>query len=575
VQEEPDYVAWVDGIRSELCVPLRIGRRVIGVINAESMRLDAFSPADERLLVTLAGQLTTGIERVRLYRAALRAAERRAVLFQASQEIGASLEPEEIYKAIHRAARKLMPSDVFVIARVDSNSPMIQAPYLFEKDQRFPARQIPMDRGLSGYVITTGESLMTGDYDETHAQVVDAEVFGDERDETTSVLAVPMRLGNEVIGMLSTQAFRRDAFTEEDQEALESMAIQAAIALNNADLYVASRRQVMELRVLNEVSDALAGATSEDALIDEVTRLIGDALYPDNFGILLVDAKKGVLRVHPSYRGLLDQIKGSTLEFEVPLGQGVSGQVALRGEPWRISDVAQEPTYLEVDARMRSELCVPIKVGERVVGVINAESARPDAFTLADEQLLLTFAGQLATALEKMRLFQEVQHLAITDPLTGQFNRRHFFDEAEREFQRARRYARPLSVVMLDLDRFKRVNDSYGHAVGDRVLQVVAETCRRQLRTIDLLARYGGEEFIALLPESSAEDARHVAERLCRAIAALRVESDAGPVQVTISVGAAGLAASCADLDELLIRADRALYDAKEAGRNRVSVYSG
>ena len=249
--------------------------------------------------------------------------------------------------------------------------------------------------------------------------------------------------------------------------------------------------------------------------------------------------------------------------------------MALTGEPRRIPDVTLEAAYLNVVPGMLSELCVPIKVGQRVIGVVNAESKKPVAFSVADERLLVTFASQLATAIEKVRLFEEVKELSITDPLTALYNRRHFFEQAAREFPRARRYARPLAAVMLDLDRFKRVNDTYGHAVGDQVLQAVARICRRELRQIDLLARYGGEEFVALLPESELAEAGQVAQRLCDRIVAATFDTNAGPVQLTVSLGVAALDEDCDHLEELVKRADQALYAAKQAGRNRASIWQG
>ncbi len=353
------------------------------------------------------------------------------------------------------------------------------------------------------------------------------------------------------------------------------MATQAAITLNNARLFEATHRQLEELRILNAVSAAGAAAIQEDSLLEQATQLVGTSLYPDNFGIMLVDEARGLLRVHHAYRGLPTGRLSREEEITIQLGEGICGAVALTGEPRRIPDVTLEAAYLNVVPGMLSELCVPIKDGQRVIGVVNAESKKPAAFSAADERLLVTFASQLATAIVKVRLFEEVKELSITDPLTALYNRRHFFEQAAREFPRARRYARSLAAVMLDLDRFKRVNDTYGHAVGDQVLQSVARICRRELRQIDLLARYGGEEFVALLPESELAEAGQVAQRLCDRIAAATFDTNAGPVQLTVSLGVAALDEDCDHLEELVKRADQALYTAKQAGRNRASIWQG
>ena len=165
---------------------------------------------------------------------------------------------------------------------------------------------------------------------------------------------------------------------------------------------------------------------------------------------------------------------------------------------------------------------------------------------------------------------EEVQRLAITDSLTGLHNRRHLLELARHELQRARRYRLPMSVFMLDIDEFKRVNDTYGHAIGDQVLQGVAECCRQELRGVDVLGRYGGDEFAAVLSETGLPAACQVAERLRKSIAQRALDTKAGQVTVTVSLGVAVLDDEHLAPETLLDHADQALYVAKQSGRNRV-----
>jgi PAS domain S-box-containing protein/putative nucleotidyltransferase with HDIG domain len=161
----------------------------------------------------------------------------------------------------------------------------------------------------------------------------------------------------------------------------------------------AIRQQLAELKVLHAIAVLGVAVLDEDELIEKATRVIGDTLYPDEFGVLLLDEAAGSLRIHPSYRGIPDELKRDL----IPLGRGVTGQVAATGQPRRIGDAAREPDFLIFEMGTRSELCVPLKVGEKVIGVIDAESARLDAYSEADERLLATLAGQLATAIERLR----------------------------------------------------------------------------------------------------------------------------------------------------------------------------
>lgn len=185
------------------------------------------------------------------------------------------------------------------------------------------------------------------------------------------------------------------------------------------------------------------------------------------------------------------------------------------------------------------------------------------------------------TTEESLRRSEELyRQLAITDPLTGIFNRRHFYQLANSELQRTCRYCRPLAVIMIDIDYFKRVNDTYGHAAGDQVLQALAGLVHEGLRAVDIFARYGGEEFIVLLPETDLRAVRLIAERLCRKVAETPLPIEPNHINITISIGAIAFAPSAQPfpsskketLDQLIDLADKALYEAKKAGRNRVCI---
>ena len=173
---------------------------------------------------------------------------------------------------------------------------------------------------------------------------------------------------------------------------------------------------------------------------------------------------------------------------------------------------------------------------------------------------------------ERKRTEQSLKELASRDPLTGVANRRHFFERAGEEHARSRRYERPLSILMLDIDHFKRINDRYGHTRGDEVLKTLCDATRSRLREVDLLARIGGEEFAILLPETNKAGARIVAERLREFVAGLKVKTEGAEIRWTISIGVAVRLPADTAIAECLKRADEALYRAKERGRNRVEV---
>jgi diguanylate cyclase (GGDEF)-like protein/PAS domain S-box-containing protein len=176
---------------------------------------------------------------------------------------------------------------------------------------------------------------------------------------------------------------------------------------------------------------------------------------------------------------------------------------------------------------------------------------------------------------KRKQVESDLERLARTDDLTGVNNRRHLFELAEHEFEVAKRYGHPLSVVLFDVDHFKSINDTFGHALGDRMLERVTQVARSQLRDVDLIGRYGGEEFVIVLPVTSAQQAFLLAERVRNKVEALRVETDNGPASVTLSIGVAEMLHEQHEgsIENIIRRADEAMYAAKQAGRNRTLIF--
>jgi diguanylate cyclase (GGDEF)-like protein len=226
---------------------------------------------------------------------------------------------------------------------------------------------------------------------------------------------------------------------------------------------------------------------------------------------------------------------------------------------------------------IRSVLCVPVMLQHEIVALLYAYKTDPTArpFDQHDVQLAIAISHQTALCIQRTRLLEKARLLeqrAITDSLTGLHNRQQILELAEREFQRARRFRHPLGTLMLDVDNFKQVNDTYGHAAGDQVLRAVADRVGERLRNIDFVGRYGGDELIVLLVETELEDARRVAERIRESVAQEPVSIDQQDLKITISLGLAPFSYEFPNLAALLKEADMALYAAKRAGKNQVKV---
>jgi diguanylate cyclase (GGDEF)-like protein len=341
----------------------------------------------------------------------------------------------------------------------------------------------------------------------------------------------------------------------------------------------AEHEQRVLAEAMRDTSAALNSALKVDDVLDRILEIIGRvmSLNTDAILILLLDDAYKIARIvrYHSVRFPDHGAKISSLQFPISQTHNLL-EVQTTDSPVFIADTRTYPGWLNTPPIdwIRSNLSVPVKIKGRIIGFLNLASATPNAFTPLNADHLRAFASQAAIAIENAQLYEELQDLALTDALTGMVNRRGLLQLGEREVERAVRFQHPLAVVMLDIDFFKRVNDTYGHATGDRVLHALAEVCRTEVRKVDILARYGGEEFILLLPETDLDSAMQVAERLRQSVEEMVVlaegdESIAGsPVHVTVSLGIVMLSPDTPDLATLLARVDQALYAAKEQGRN-------
>ncbi|RCK80605.1 MAG: GGDEF/response regulator receiver domain protein [Candidatus Ozemobacter sibiricus] len=226
-------------------------------------------------------------------------------------------------------------------------------------------------------------------------------------------------------------------------------------------------------------------------------------------------------------------------------------------------------------ARLRHVLHLPFILGERVVGLIHLTRSEGPAFSGRDLSTTSQFTGIFITSIKNALIHRRTEKLAFTDPLTGLFNHRYFQETLAQEFLRARRYGKPLSLMILDIDFFKKFNDTYGHLLGDKVLVHCARLFEKSVREkIDTVARYGGEEFAVLLPETGLDGAAMFAERIRRTVASTPLQADVGTLPITLSIGVACTAVTtCPQTSDLIQAADLALYEAKEGGRNRVVRY--
>jgi diguanylate cyclase (GGDEF)-like protein len=258
---------------------------------------------------------------------------------------------------------------------------------------------------------------------------------------------------------------------------------------------------------------------------------------------------------------IIDRQAGETL---FTASHGLSDDV---GTGMALGDLDEE--QMTVDGMLK---CIPLLTHEKITAVLCAGAAAIDDFTEDDMLVLSAIASELAVAIDNAQLYKLTKRLAVTDELTGLSNYRYLRQRLDLEIDRAQRYLRPVSLLMIDVDDFKGHNDAFGHASGDRVLSELAQVLRQKCRDLDVVARYGGEEFSVILPETDASGAFVVAEKLRESVSVHRFEGEVGQREchLSISIGVATYPIHAGSAEELLKQADDALYKAKGTGRNKV-----
>ena len=340
-----------------------------------------------------------------------------------------------------------------------------------------------------------------------------------------------------------------------------------------SELKEQEQRQFAE--ALADTASIINSSLNLDDVLSHILDNVDKVVPHDSANIALVD-EYGVARFlnvkgYEKY-GTRDQIL--SIERRVEEIPNLKKMVA-SGKPSINPDTWADPEWIKDlpgSGWIRSYIGAPIKRKEKLLGFINLDAATPNFFKTKHLSRLQALADQAAIAIENAQLYKEMEQLAITDSLTGLYNRRFFFAFAENEIERTKRYNKNLSIIMMDIDHFKDVNDRFGHQIGDQVLKEITDICLSILRRVDVMCRYGGEEFTVLLPETEESDAAHAAERMCTAISSLRLKTEKGDVAVSVSIGVAEQDKSRDSLEKLLAAADKALYTAKETGRNRVHV---
>jgi diguanylate cyclase (GGDEF)-like protein len=481
-----------------------------------------------------------------------------AVLFDAGQAVLSTFDLDEVLQRILAIARDYFHLPNVAILLLDKESGQLYVRSQVGWDPGKDEIRLGCHEGITGAAVLKKQPVYAADVRHDPRYICAAGT-------TRSELAIPLMARDEVVGVLDCQSEHLDHFDHETIELLTLFSTQASIALQNARLYSLERQRARQLEAINTIAQQSTAVMELEDLLIRVCSVIQKAFQVSHVSLLLREEGDLVMRAHQG-----------TLTPCTPPG----GRFPVSQEPWsRVisssgtvieEDLTATPEPLRLFRECDSRMSIPLISFGQTLGVLTLHSAEPNAFRESDLQSLESVADICANSIQNAHYVERVKQLAYLDGLTGIFNRRFFELRIMEELERARRYGTGMAVIMADIDQFKRLNDEFGHLLGDEVLRQVSSLFHQQLRKIDVVCRYGGEEFAILLTQITTHQAIAIAEKLRRMVE--KFQFPGVPRTITISAGVAAFPAHGKTRDEMIRAADSGLYAAKQQGRNRVCV---
>lgn len=371
---------------------------------------------------------------------------------------------------------------------------------------------------------------------------------------------------DEIHGILFTAS--KTGVQQQDLKMMNTLATQAVYLIKGNRLFERMQKNVAELSTLQMISTTINSTLDLDQVLELAIDVIVGTMGVSSCAVLLFDENREELSLEAS-RGWPDKFdKKEVFNMESDFFNKIieSQEIVVFNE---VPDkVKEELSFLE----MKSAIAVPLKLRDDVIGIITAVNTMISySFNGDDERFLTTLANQIAIAIENARIYNQMEEQAIKDGLTQLYNHSYFQHALSEEIDRAERYQQDLSLLLLDIDNFKEINDTYGHPVGDKVLEELSTILKRITRKIDIAARYGGEEFAIILPETDIEGAKLLGNRINDQVREMVIEEEGLELKITVSIGAAAYNKEITQKD-LINNADQALYRAKTEGKDKVCI---
>ncbi len=553
-------LALAQGLRSVVAISLQAKEQAFGVLLLGTPDSRRFTPAELRLLLALGHQIGMAVENSFLIQQTSRRSEELHVLNEIGRALSSTLNKEDLLRKIWEELRRLFDAENFYIAELDPLRDEMVFDLEMNSGQRMPKRTRAAANHVTEYIIRTRQPVLIRDNFVAEMKKLGVEPIRNKG----CFCGVPLVAYDHAIGAMAVFSDHERTFDEGHLELLRVLASEASIAIENARLFHEERTKARHLSLLNTISRNAIATLNPDEMLAKIAEQLEAGLTYDHIGIgvleyttreIIVQAEAG------KRRGALGQ--------RIPLGAGLIGHVARNGHVAAFraaspADSALKPLLPDSVAA----IALPVFYAEQLHGILYVESSSPCDFSEEEILLLRTLADLIAGALHNALSFQKAQEQAITDGLTGVKTHRFFMEGLSAEWKRSTRAGRAFALVLMDLDRFKFVNDFYGHLEGDLVLQRVGHILETNCRRSDVVARYGGDEFVILMPETNMEHARQLANKLRGWVSAdplLREKN------ISASFGIACYPLHGSSPQELIQVADASMYLSKHQGGNTVS----
>jgi diguanylate cyclase (GGDEF)-like protein len=479
-----------------------------------------------------------------------------AVLYEAGQAVLSTFDLDEVLQRILQIARDYFHLRNVAILLLDKETQQLCVRSQIGWDEGQDKIRLGVHEGLSGAAVLKKQPVYAADISKDPRYVCSAQA-------TRSEVAIPLMVRHEIVGVLDCQSDRLDHFDHETIDLLTLFSTQASIALENARLYSLERERARQLEAINIIAQQSTAVMDLQDLLGRVCSVIRMAFQVSHVSLFLREEGDLVLRAH---EGELTPCVAVDTRF--PANQPPWSRILATNGTAIENDISFTSGPFKLFVEAASRMSIPLISFGQTLGVLTLHSSKPNAFRESELQSLESVADICASSIQNAHYLERVKQLAYLDGLTGIFNRRFFELRIAEEIERARRHSMSLAVIMTDIDQFKKLNDEFGHLLGDEVLRQVSSLFHQQLRKMDVVCRYGGEEFAILLIQTNAQHAMGVAEKLRRMVESWQFPGV--PRMVTVSAGVAAFPEHGASRDEIVRAADTALYAAKQAGRNRV-----